>query len=895
MQRVPTRTQSHSQDFFQGIPLKTASLARRVCLARILALVTVLVSFASPAQAIVLCVSDAAGLKAALSMVESIANPDYQIKLVRSANVYAMGFDSRGFLNPVHILGGYAAGCAENQRVVNPTNTVLDFSGSEGLNWYESHGSPAVIEIDGVTLQNGTAVYLTTGVYHMFAADTSGDIRLTRSIIHNLLAAGSVILDTTSGTVTMNNVRIDHILSDSPCPMQLALSGDSSATLVQVTADLAGGNDLCLHRIDFEEGGTSIFTIANSIVWGSDGGIPGIRCINPSGDQFEVRLDHDLFHTYIGDGTAGVANQINADPLWVAPTAATPDYHLMTSGSVSPAINSGLAQSDEPYTDIDGNPRVVGSAPDRGAYESPLTDLTEFTVTNTGTGCGFNSHTLCDAITQANSSPAAKLIKFAIPDPAQPGQFLCPAVIALPGVLPDIVKQIFIDGSTQPGSKANADALAFDANICVAIVPDGNTPYAFRVPANPVGAFASLTLRGLGLGGFPTAVTLLGGVNHEVIGNQFGGLMDNDAFQLYGSSYAALNIDVNSLPTGQILVGGSNIANRNLFLNASSFGVPPAASAILINSHVTSDQANCQIVGNVIGIAADGMSASKNTDYGIFGFGTGCTIRNNRIAGIKNDAILLPSFFGLGGSGYLVQNNVIGLLPYGFDLSTSNVGAGIRLAGSNNVIGAPADFTGTASNVGAAYFGNLIENMDGGGIVVVGNNIAGNTIRGNTMFSNGVGGDGMSIDLGGDGATANDLGDADVGPNNLLNFPVVTGNHWTIAPLPGSTNLGATVTGVMRGQTGPDFYQIDVYYAHGCNTDGRGTAEKWIGSVDNVYIGNTTTGGNFSVAVTIPDFAVADGTLSVTATRQSNGDGSTSEHSRCVGVDTIFHDRLELD
>jgi len=852
-----------------------------------------LACFGASAQAIVLCVADVATFKAALTTVETLSNPDYQIKLVRSASPYAVGYDSRNFLNPIHILGGYAAGCAENQRIVDPTNTILDLSGSAGLNWYQQHGSSALIELDGVTVQNGLSVFLTAGVYHFLAPDTSGDVLVRRSIIHNL--TGSVTLSTTSGTVTMVDVRIDHILSDNQCQVQIAMAGDSGATLLQVTADLSGSNDFCLARYSGEEEGTSVFSMANSIVWGSDGGIPGIRGINSGGDQFEVRLDHDLFHTYIGDGTAGIANQINADPGWAAPNDVTPDYHLKTSGPVSPAINSGLAQSGEPATDIQGNPRVVGSAPDRGAYESALTDLTVFTVKNTGTSCAFGSETLCDAITQANSSPAAKLIEFKIPDPAHVGQYLCPAVITLSSPLPDIVRPVFIDGTTQPGSKVNTDALAFDATICVAIVPTAGTQYAFRVPANPAGASASLALRGLGLGGFPDAVTLLGGANHEFIGNQFGGLLKNDVFQLYGSSHAALNIDVNSVPTGQILVGGSDMANRNVFLNASNFGTLPAAAAIVVNSHVTSDPVNCQIVGNLIGITPDGMSASKNTDYGIYGFGTGCTIRNNRIAGIKYDAIFLPSFFGLGGSGYVIQSNVIGLLPYGFDLSTSNTGVGIRAAGSNNTIGAPADFSGTASNVSATYFGNIIENMDGGGISVVGSTISGDTIRGNTVFNNGVGGDGMSIDLGDDGPTLDDSADADSGPNNLLNFPLPTSNRWTTPPVAGSKNIGATVAGVMRGATGPDFYQIDVYYAHGCNATGRGAAETWVGSVDNVYIDNTASSGTFAVPVVIPDYDPANGTLSVTATRQSNGDGSTSELSRCLRVDTIFRDGAELN
>ena len=67
-------------------------------------------------------------------------------------------------------------------------------------------------------------------------------------------------------------------------------------------------------------------------------------------------------------GYAGTGN-IDADPLFV--NAASGDLHLMTG---SPCIDAGTATAlppgvTLPVTDFDGKPRIIGSAPDMGAFE----------------------------------------------------------------------------------------------------------------------------------------------------------------------------------------------------------------------------------------------------------------------------------------------------------------------------------------------------------------------------------------------------------------------------------------------------------------------------------------------------------------------------------------------
>ncbi|HEY2396868.1 MAG TPA: choice-of-anchor Q domain-containing protein [Rudaea sp.] len=789
------------------------------------------------------------------------------------------------FSAPTTIEGGYNAGCTA--RTPNASNTVIDFGG--GANYIDQFDSSpkSVLAIDGITFKHGNALFIETGADNncFGCRDNPGELRVSNSRFTGfsdsyITQAGVIEFSSVAGSTTLVNVQFDHNSQGGPdlCEIAVSLTNDTSTTLEYVTADLHGGKDFCF--INSLEGGDHDVDIYNSIFWGSDGSLGGIRGTFTEQDGIQdaisVVLVDDLFRGYYGIGPSTViGQQFPADgaPLWASP--ATFNYALAPSSAagVNVAINTGATSvpKGNPFLDIKGTARSIGSAPDLGAYESPYNDSDLFTVTNTSDcntpGCG----SLRDAINLATiSSNPSVSIRFSIPS-------ACPAVIVLGSPLPDITKSMQIDGNTQSGAITNSDLEAFNATLCVVIKPSTPVPYyAMRVLA--ASSKASLYLSGIGFGAFPIGVELLGGKNHQIVGNQFGGLINNDTYQLYGSSVADIYMDV---PGGQTTIGSSDPAKRNAFLNAASFTDPPA-SAIQVGYHVNSAANACQIVGNNIGVQDDGTFASRNTDFGIYIQGNGCAVRDNRIVGLYKDAIYIDNVSG-GGNNNVVQNNIIGLVPYGFDLSTVNSGVGIRVRASHNVIGF-APIPGGA----ASFYGNRIENMDGGGVVVVSG--TGNTIRGNVMFDNGPGGDGMSIDLGGSGTTPNDYGDTDSGANNLQNFPVLHSVTWATPPHVGNTNIVATLSGTLNTFIGAGFYQIDAYYAHGCNVTGRGSAERWIGSVDYVYVPAGSFNANFSVNVVVPDFDPANGRLSLTATNNNNAEGSTSELSTCFAVDTIFRD-----
>ncbi|WP_437488846.1 right-handed parallel beta-helix repeat-containing protein [Sorangium sp. So ce1014] len=92
-------------------------------------------------------------------------------------------------------------------------------------------------------------------------------------------------------------------------------------------------------------------TVLNSILWGDSPNEiagPGTASITYS----------DVMGGYPGTGN------IDQDPLFIDPAAG--DLHLQVC---SPARDAGLFTSSLPPTDLDGNRRVAGAAPDMGAYE----------------------------------------------------------------------------------------------------------------------------------------------------------------------------------------------------------------------------------------------------------------------------------------------------------------------------------------------------------------------------------------------------------------------------------------------------------------------------------------------------------------------------------------------
>ena len=153
-----------------------------------------------------------------------------------------------------------------------------------------------------------------------------------------------------------------------------------------------------------------------------------------------------------------------------------------------------------------------------------------------------------------------------------------------------------------------------------------------------------------------------------------------------------------------------------------------------------------------------------------------------------------------------------------------------------------------------------------------------------TIFSRtrSYGNGGLGIDLGGDGVTANDTGDADSGPNNLQNFPVLGEVV--------NTAVAATVFGSLNSTPRTKFL-LQFFADTAADPSGHGEGRTFLGEA----IVQTDSAGNVSFAAPLPAPIPADQMVTATATRLVDLDGDpatpqlpreTSEFSRAISAVT---------
>lgn len=435
-----------------------------------------------------------------------------------------------------------------------------------------------------------------------------------------------------------------------------------------------------------------------------------------------------------------------------------------------------------------------------------------YTVTTTAdAGAG----SLRAAITSANADAVLDTIAFNIGG-------VGPYSIALASPLPDIIQPVLIDGWSQPGF---AGTPLVEINGSAAGACDG---------LKLAGTSDGSTVRGLVINGFAQAgysgIRTDNTDGHTFHGNWIG--LDTDGTTAVPNScglflFASLNNIVGGTGANQRNVIGGNANGGQLNTNGADGTV---------------------VVGNYLGTDVTGL-----LDRGLFSVVT----------------IFFTDNMIIGGANANERNVIGGGNP---SISISGTSAGNQILG--NSIGVGADGTtpipSSTANIEVSatgpttIIGNIIANsinLPGTGVLVYTDTTQVN-ISQNSIFNN----FGLGIDLNNDGVTANDAGDADVGENNLQNYPVITS----------ATESAGTVTivGTLNSTPSSNF-TIEFYANAACDSSGFGEGETYLGNAA------VSTDGSGNAAFNTPLAGPATGFITAIARDASN---NTSEFSGCTAI-----------
>jgi hypothetical protein len=229
-------------------------------------------------------------------------------------------------------------------------------------------------------------------------------------------------------------------------------------------------------------------------------------------------------------------------------------------------------------------------------------------------------------------------------------------------------------------------------------------------------------------------------------------------------------------------------------------------------------------------------SAARNIISGNGGFGlrffnpTSSTTVQGNFIGTKADG---QTALGNGSNGIEAQ-------------TTATIGG--TVAGAGNVLA--FNYTGAG---GSTPRGGILVSPEEGG-----DETTGVSILGNSLFSNG----GLGISFGSESPAANDDCDADTGPNNLQNYPVLT----AVTSGGGMTSIVGTLNSVANTT-----YRIEFFANDAIDPSGYGEGQSFVGFT-NVTIGANC---NASFNMSVPQIG---GAQRVTATA-TDPSGNTSEFS----------------
>jgi len=340
--------------------------------------------------------------------------------------------------------------------------------------------------------------------------------------------------------------------------------------------------------------------------------------------------------------------------------------------------------------------------------------------------------------------------------------------------------------------------------------------------------------------GAGVAVTHSGHVvlaDNEISGNTTGGLWAGGGAAFSGSECQEITVSGNTF-TGNISTWGGG-----LHLGGGA-GVSGVISGNTFSGNVAKDNPSLWSGGGAITVA----------DYTVGGAidlrNASPTIRGNTITG--NSAPVLPEWSVPGaaiyagdGSSPVIEDNIV----------TGNECAGVVVQNGPPPFGDPPPPFGDPSS--AIIRENTIGGNTAAGIIVRQTSQA--TLQSNSLAGNA----GLGIDLGDDGPTPNDPGDADTGPSGLQNFPRLV----SAVCDDGSTTVSGTLN-----STANTTFTVEFFANAANDPSGYGEGETYLGSAEVMTDGT----GNATFEVT--PLVSVDSPELITSTA-TDPDGNTSEFS----------------
>ena len=325
------------------------------------------------------------------------------------------------------------------------------------------------------------------------------------------------------------------------------------------------------------------------------------------------------------------------------------------------------------------------------------------------------------------------------------------------------------------------------------------------------------TVRDFVINRFTTGIAVTAGDSNVIIGNYIGPDATGAVGQV-GNSTQGIMIAGATNTT----FGGATPADRNVISGNRQRGVWIDD----FNDGAAAVSDGTVVVGNYIGTNAAGTAALPyNAALDSQQIGIAIWDGPDNIIGNPGNGNVLSgnSWYGVyiwgpNASGNAIQSNIVGLDATATN-PVPNASEGATRSGIY-ISQAPSTLIG-----GTAFgAGNIVASNDHFGIIIQGATALDNTILSNSIYDN----VDLGIELDLDGVTPNDPGDADTGPNDLLNWPVISS----------ATELGGIITVTGSYDVPAGRYRFEFFTNTAADPSGNGEGQTFVGTSVLIHSGS---------------------------------------------------------